>query len=247
MICKKISNLLGLKCYPLSDDGMIALVDNAFTFQDGDSLPVYVEQIGDAIRYFVDGETILHFMGRGAKSVNGVSKSIRKIVEKNGVTLNHEGIIEILANEQDADVIFNKYLKSLFEIVAWEEDNSVDAPDPQFLVEEVRMYLKTIDPEMTQEPSPEYIGISGHKYTFDFLHGDDAILTIGTHASAVNAAFRKIYDINNNNPISSYVIIDDRENKEEAKSQQILFSTVASKISTVSSLEKRAVSSKFKH
>ena len=70
MICHQFSSLLGFECHPLSEDGSVAAISSPFTFEDGDSLPLFVESVNGQVRFFDDGATLMHFIGRGVRIEN---------------------------------------------------------------------------------------------------------------------------------------------------------------------------------
>jgi Domain of unknown function DUF1828 len=242
MICEQLSTLLGIKCHPLTDDGTVALVDTAFKFQDGDFVPVYVQQIANQVRFFDAGETVMHFIGRGV-SINDAkgAKFVKKIAEQNGSTFNENGEIESWANQDNASEAFAKYMGVMLGLVRWEHDQIGVATDTSLLIEEVSMYFRAAYPDKIQTPSPEYIGISGHRYKFDFIHGDDAVLAISTHHASVASALKKLIDLNQlaeNNTLSPLVVIDDRYDKEEADNQTKVLAAAA-RVLPMTSLESK--------
>ena len=243
MIYEQLSSLLGIKYHPLTDDGTVALVDTAFKFQDGDYVPVYVQHIANQVRFFDAGETVMHFIGRGVRINNAKNAMfMKKIAEQNGSIFNENGEIESWANQDNASEAFAKYMGAMLGLVRWEHEQIGVATDISLLIEEVSMCFKAAYPDKAQTPSPEYSGISGHKYKFDFIHGDDAVIAISTHHSAVAAALKKLIDLNQlaaNSSLSALVVIDDRYDKEEADNQTKVL-TAAARVLPMSTLEKSA-------
>jgi hypothetical protein len=123
MINAKVSELLGFVCHYLNDENTLAVIDTPFLFQDGDSIPVYVEQPDSKLRFFDDGEVIWHFMGRGVPlDEPGQSKFIADLAAPYGVALNGEGELEIWANAGQEPAAFARYISAMLAIVRWEED-----------------------------------------------------------------------------------------------------------------------------
>ncbi|MHB1236379.1 MAG: DUF1828 domain-containing protein [Gallionella sp.] len=218
-------------------------MDTAFKFQDGDYVPVYVQQIANQVRFFDAGETVMHFIGRGV-SINDAkgAKFMKKIAEQNGSTFNENGEIESWANQDNASEVFAKYMGVMLGLVRWEHDQIGVATDTSLLIEEVSMCFRAAYPDKKQTPSPEYIGISGHKYKFDFIHGDDAVLAISTHHASVASALKKLIDLNQlaeNITLSPLVVIDDRYDKEEADNQTKVLAAAA-RVLPLTSLESKA-------
>ena len=139
---------------------------------------MYVQHVAGQVRFFDAGETILHLMGRGVDlSAPGKIKFLKTIAEKNGTVINTSGEIEVYESEINASNAFAKYLSTLLNIVKWETDQQGISTDVDTFVEEVRMYFQAAYPSQIQLPSPEYVGISGHVYKFDFIHGDSAVFS----------------------------------------------------------------------
>lgn len=231
MICSQISNLLGVSCHPLNDDGSIALIDTPFAFEDGDMLPVYMESLGGQIRFFDDGETIMHFHGRGVV-IDGLNKVkfIKKIADSQGISLTNSGELEIWSSESEAPSAFAKYLSALIGLVDWEKDQIGQSTDTSILVEEVAQCLRAWKPNALLTPSPEYVGISGQTYKLDFDFNHEAVIAISPHHSAVSAAIKKLVDIKSS-PVNSHVkvlaVIDDRYDSKAAKREGLIMDALA--------------------
>lgn len=243
MICHQLTTLLGYQCHPLTDDGSVALVDTSFTFQDGDFVPVYVQHVAGQVRFFDAGETILHLMGRGVDlSTPGKIKFLKTIAEKNGTTINLSGEIEVYEQEVNASNAFAKYLSTLLSVVKWENDKQGISTDTDALVEEVSMYFKAAYPNEVQSPSPEYVGISGHVYKFDFIHGDSAVLAVTPHHTSISSAIKKLVDLNQvsiNSNLNTLIVIEDRHDSKAANNETKVL-TAISKVLPMSVLEKQA-------
>jgi hypothetical protein len=123
MINENVSQLLGFEYEPLDDDGSVGLIATPFLFEDGDGVPVYVEESDGKIRFFDDGEVILHFMGRGVPlDEKGDTDFIRELIAYTGATLNKSGEIEAWANASDAPEAFARYLSAVLAMVRWEHE-----------------------------------------------------------------------------------------------------------------------------
>lgn len=243
MICHQLTTLLGYQCHPLTDDGSLALIDTSFTFQDGDFVPVYVQQVAGQVRFFDAGETILHLMGRGVNLASaGKIKFLKTIAEKNGTAINSSGEIEVFEQEANASNAFAKYLSTLLSIVNWENEQQGISADIDTFVEEVSFYFKAAYPSQIQSPSPEYVGISGHVYKFDFIHGDSAILAVTPHHASISSAIKKLVDLNQvsvNNGLNTLIVIEDRHDLKAASNETKVL-TAISKVLQMSVLEKKA-------
>lgn len=121
MITSNVSELLGFACHHLENDGSVAVIDTPFLFEDGDSIPVYVEEIGGRLRFCDNGEVIWHFMGRGVPlDEPGSANFMQEIVAPRGARLNSDGELEVWADATEAQAGFARYISAIFAIVGWE-------------------------------------------------------------------------------------------------------------------------------
>lgn len=219
------------------------MIDTPFRFQDGDFLPVYVEHIGNHVRFFDGGETLLHFDGRGIKFTKSSSaKFLKNIATENGASVNSEWEIESWATGEFAAQAFEKYLSTMIHIVHWEHKQIGVSTDLSLFLDEVSMCFKSAFPNEVQTKSEEYVGISGHKYRFDFIHGNRAVLAVNTHHASVAGALKKLIDlkqISENLSLSTLVVIDDRYDKQAADNESKVLTAVSS-VLPMSVLESKA-------
>lgn len=243
MICSQISKLIGVSCYPLSEDGTVAYIDTSFVFEDGSSVPVFVEKVGDQLRFFDDGETILHLRGRGlALEDNRKTKFLRRLASMSQVALNEMGELEIWALVNDAPKAFARYMAAMLAVARWEADQIGVATDLSLMVSEVAMCLRAIKPEAEIIEEPEYVGISGHKYKLDFKFEGNAVIATSPHPNAVSSAAKKLLDIRaaaENQGIKIIVVLDDRHDPEAAKREGLILDSVAN-VWMMRRLEKQA-------
>ena len=123
MICTHISEIIGLSCHPLSDDGNVAMIDTPFVFADGDNIPVFVEKLGGKVRFFDDGGAILHLRGRGVfLDDHRKTRFIKNLAGPNGVALSDMGELEIWTDSADAPAAFAKYVSTMLALVKWEHE-----------------------------------------------------------------------------------------------------------------------------
>lgn len=243
MICSQISSLIGVSCHPLSEDGNVAFIDTSFTFQDGSGVPVYVEKVGKQIRFFDDGEVILHLRGRGvALDDKKKTKFLKNITEPNSVMLSEAGELEIWSSANEAPAAFAKYISAILSLVRWESDQIGVATDLSLLISEVALCLRVLKPTAQISEGPEYVGISGHKYKLDLNFDGEAVLAISTHHAAVSSAAKKLLDIRGameNDGLKVLVVIDDRHDSETAKKEGLILDAVAN-VWMMTRLEKEA-------
>lgn len=229
MICQNIESLLGFACHPLNESGSVAMVETPFTFADGDDLPVFIEKTGAHVRFFDDHEVAHHFLGRGLRNKQGGINThfITRAIQPYGLTLNdHE--IEVWAPLEDAKDAFAKYIGGLMAVVAWEKSNEGVSQDIKSLVEEVSVLLQMWRPDSSISSSPEYQGVSRTKYCLDFTLDGEAVIVATPHPNSVGSALRKMVDIAGaNQDVQFRVIIEDRHDKEGAKTQSVILSSMA--------------------
>lgn len=231
MICSQISKLIGISCHPLTEDGSVAYIDTSFAFEDGASIPVFVEKVGNHVRFFDDGETILHLRGRGLSlDDNRKTKFLKNLAAPTQVNLTEMGELETWAAINDAPKAFSRYLAAILAVARWEADQIGVATDLSLLISEVAMCLRVVKPQAEIVERPEYIGISGHKYKLDFKFDGDAVIATSPHPNAVSSAAKKLLDIRaaaENQGIKIVVVLDDRYDPDAAKKEGLILDSVA--------------------
>ncbi|MGS1115990.1 DUF1828 domain-containing protein [Castellaniella sp. UC4442_H9] len=243
MTCDQLQTTLGLSCHPLNEDGSIAMISTPFTFDDGDGVPVYVESTSDHIRFFDDGGIVMHFMGRGLSFEDSrKTKFLKNIAVNHDAVFTDEGELEVWAKKNQASSGFAKYMAAMLSIVAWEKDQKGASVDTTLLVEEVAMCLQAWKRDAVIDKEPEYVGISGHSYKLDLSLNGEAIIAISPHPASVSASLKKMVDIISaprNKDIAMKVILDDRKQPKEAKSEGAILNAVAT-VLMMSTLERLA-------
>lgn len=231
MICSHLSELTGLSCYPLNDDGSVAMIATPFVFEDGDEVPVFVENIAGKVRFFDDGGVLMHFLGRGLKfDSKKKSRFIQSIAGSNGAAMNDDGEIEVWSSVADAGVGFAKYMSTILELVSWEKEQKDVNHDMALFIEEVAFCLMSWKKHSTLTRQPEYKGISGHLHKLDFALDGEAIVAIAPRARSVSAALRKMIDVTSspaNQDLTIKVILDDRKDPEGAKAESLVLGAVS--------------------
>lgn len=246
MICDELSTLLGIDCLPISDDGSIARIESPFAFDDGDSLPIYVQTFNGQLRFFDDGGVLMHFVGRGMNFDDGrKSRFVRAAAEVNGAVLTESGDVEVWAPIETAPIAFAAYIATLLHISSWEREQRGTNVDTTVLIDEVAMCLRAWKPEAELIPEPEFNGISTQRHKLDFLFDGQGVLATSPHPNSVSAAIRKLLDIRSesqNAGVSLLVVIDDRDDDEAADREGRVLQAVA-KVLPFSNLEKNATRS----
>lgn len=243
MICSKISEMIGFECHPLSDDGSVAMIDTPFVFSDGDEMPVFVEKVAGQVRFFDDGNVILHFRGRGVSMDDKrQTRFLKNIAEPNGVQLNEMGELEIWSKAEAAPSAFAKYMATLLAVRAWEVGQEGVVTDTSLFLDEVTMCLRAWQPQASIRDGREYAGISGHTYKMDLEFDGRPVLAVGTHSAAVNSAAKKLLDVNaaaRDSRPDVLVVMDDRHDPELAKREGLVLESVCT-VMMMTKLERNA-------
>ncbi len=243
MICSSISEMIGFECHPLADDGSVAMIDTPFAFPDGDEIPVFIEKMAGHVRFFDDGATILHLLGRGVSlDDHRKTKFIRNLAEPNGVVLTDLGDLEIWARQEDAPIAFAKYISTMLALSSWETDQSGVSTDTSLFLDEVAMCLKAWKCSVPLHEGREFTGISGHVYKMDYEFDGGAVLAIGTHPATVSYTAKKLLDIraeSQNDALKILLVIDDRRDADAAKSQGLVLDSL-SNVMMMTQLQRRA-------
>ena len=235
-----LSEQFGFDCHSI--DATVSMIESPFNFLNGERLPIYTQELHNKIRIFDGGETILHFLKSGMDFTQSKKLAfITNAIEPYGVSLSASGEIEIYVDITNPKEAFSKFVYAMFAITSWELENDGKNIDGSILVSEVAMFFRAAYPSDAQVPSEEFVGISGHKYKFDFIHGDKAVLAITPHTSSVAAAIKKIIDLSlkDDNKIKPFVVIDDRTNKIGAENEMKIISAI-SPVMAFSKLEVKA-------
>lgn len=243
MICSQISELLGFTCQPLSDDGSVALIDTPFSFEDGASVNVFVEKMGSQIRFFDDGEILLHFLGRGVR-LDGARQTrfIKTIADSHGVSFTEQGELEIWTSSLTASSAFASFTSTLVGLIEWEKGQIGVASDLSLLISEVALCLQAWKPVAKLTNNPVYTGISGHVYKFDFDFDGQGVIAITPHHASVSSAIKKLVDIlsaPDNQKMKIMVVIDDRQDPVGAAKESLILDAV-SNVMSMTALEKQA-------
>lgn len=243
MICHRMSEILGITCHPLTDDGLVAMIDSPFRYRDGDDVPIFVEKLGPHIRFFDDGGALLHLFSRGISlDDHRKTKFIKSIAEANDVQLNSLGELEIWSTEKDAPAAFANYLCAILSLVKWEADQIGVSTDISLYLDEVAMCLRAWKPLSEVTAGPEYTGISGHTYKLDFSVDRDAVIAITPHHASVSSAAKKLLDIRATEEYAELkiiVIMDDRQEADAAKREGRVLESVGN-VMMMSALERNA-------
>lgn len=234
MICDNLSKSLGFDCSPVTEAGNIVLVSTPFRFDDGDTVPVFAEQIGEVTRFFDDGQTLMHFIGRGMRLDNAKNtRFLRNAAKEHGANFTDDGEIEMWASASDTSHAFGCFMKSLLQIVAWEREQRGSATDETEFVEQVAMALRAWKPQAPLTEGPVFEGVSGKNYALDFSFDGDGVIATSPHPNAASSALHKLVDIHGllaNESSKFLVVIDDRFDPDAATREAKVMQVVATVI-----------------
>lgn len=243
MICETLSKTLGFDCSPITASGDVVLISTPFRFDDGDALPVFAETAAGQIRFFDDGQSMMHFIGRGVRLENGKNtRFMRSAAKEHGAVFNELGEIEVWAPLTDAPSAFARYLNSLLALVSWERDQRGAATDETQFVEEVVMALRAWKPDALLIENPAFEGVSGRAYTLDVSFEGAGVVATGPHPNAISSVLHKLVDIHGlmaNATTKFLVVIDDRIDPDAAKREALIMQSVAT-VTPFTALERRA-------
>lgn len=250
MICHQFSSLLGFECHPLTEDGSIAVISSPFKFEDGDALPLFVESINGQVRFFDDGATLMHFIGRGVRIENKKNSTfLANAAQRHGGTFNESGEIEFWAPEHAAPLAFARYLASLMDIVSWERDQQGMNSDISVFIEEVGIALRAWKPEAEIVRSPPFVGVSGKAYELDYLVDGRPVVATGPRPQSATWVLHKLVDIKGviaHADMSPLIVIDDRLDPDGADQESKVLQSVGTAVK-FTDLEARAMAPTRNH
>lgn len=130
MISLDIKELLGFDYDFLDDEKKLAAIYTPFIFQDGDSVPVYIEEVGERLRFFDDGGAIWHFISRGVPlDEPGQAQFIEDLARPTGVSLNREDELELWIDPTQVRASFTCFMSAMLATVRWEYEHFARSQD----------------------------------------------------------------------------------------------------------------------
>lgn len=241
MICKDLFQMTGFACQPINQQGSLARISTPFSFADGDPVPVYVQRFAnDVHRFFDDGQTLLHFMGRGMKFPSGHQlRFLSNIANHHGAALNENGVIELFSKGASSADAFAKYMSCLVMVTQWEEDHQGSDSDGAAFAIEMLHALLALHPSKVPTLKPVYTGSSGKRHELDVKLGATGYLAVKPNQKSAAPALYKLVDITNRQSNSSeelVVVIDDRFDSVAAKNMHQVFRGMASNVISFSKI-----------
>jgi Domain of unknown function DUF1828 len=230
MLCQNIQQIIGFECLPLDEQGKVARILSPFKFDDGDSIPIYIENVGNKIRFFDDGGVVMHFLSRGVSFANShKTRFIKTATDRHGLTFTEFGEIEIWSNYDTAPQAFSKYLETLLSITNWENEQRGAISDVSLFIESIAFNLRSWKPHSQLIEHPEYTGISKQKYKLDFKLDQTGIIAVTTNANSISSSIKKILDIRAGSDVELdlLVVIDDRYDRNAANRESLIIQSVA--------------------
>lgn len=233
MLNQQLTTLLGLTCHTLDDEGRIVMIETPFRFTDEDHIPVFVEAVGNQLRFFDDGVALMHFAGRGLNlSTANHQKFLKSAAEGHGARFTDAGEIELWTTASDSANGFSRYVATLLELVRWEHDRKEVSHEAEVFVQEVALCLAAWK-KSPPRPKPKVQGITGREYEFDFDVDGTLVLAISARHQSTSSALHKLVDIKGlpaNQALQTMIVIDDRKDQKTAKSEIMILSSVSSVI-----------------
>lgn len=233
MLNQQLTTLLGLTCHTLDDEGRIVMIETPFRFTDEDHIPVFVEAVGNQLRFFDDGVALMHFAGRGINlSTTNHQKFLKSAAEGHGARFTEAGEIELWTPTAESASGFSRYVATLLELVRWEHDRKEISHEAEVFVQEVAQCLAAWK-KSTPHPKPKVQGITGREYEFDFDVDGTLVLAISSRHQSTSAALHKLVDVKGlpaNQALKTMIVIDDRRDAKAAKSESMILSSVSSVI-----------------
>jgi hypothetical protein len=243
MICDHLTTLLGFDCHALDAGGEVSLISTPFRFADGDAVPVFVQVRNGQVRFFDDGQAVMHFIGRGVRLENRKhARFISTAADAHGTAFSEDGDIEAWAPLAEAPSAFSRYIGTMLELCRWEKDQDGVSGDLSLLVDEVASALMAWKPEALLDLGPSFTGISGKTHKLDFLFDGTGVAVANPHVNSASAVLRRLVDIHGahaNDTLPLMVVIDDRADPEGAKREALILQSVA-KVWTLGALERQA-------
>lgn len=250
MICAELTRTIGIKCQPAALDGSVFTLIHPFVLPDGAPLPIYVEKLGQKIRFFDDGEVLFYLMGRGLRLHDQRNlKFVRALAEPSGAELTADGELELWGSDSDAAESFARYVEALHALVRWVREQDGIATESCVFLDEVALCLRAWKPAAQILAGPELTGVSGYRYRVDFRMNDQLVLAIAPHSAKVSSTIKKILDIRSsteNHDARFMVVVDDRLQSDAAQREGKILDAVAN-VLMMTRLEHNSRSSAQQH
>ena len=241
--CLNVSESTAWDCRVLDSRGTLELCPPV-TFADGAIIPVYVIPAGEgSVEITDDGGFKEHLSRCGLKAALDSRRlgTLEKIVAKWGVGF--DDALSIISENESLSFAFQRYLGALFDAARWELEILNLPPDNTALVQELELYLLAINPESYIERDIPLRGISGNYRKFPMKLNGVLYDAVGTHPASSASMVKKLYDVTaapSNMDAKITVVVDDRKDAEQAKSDIQIYSGLAH-VDKMSGLQQRAM------
>lgn len=245
MICDHLANLLGMNCMPLDEAGTVALIETPFRFDDGDVVQIFVQATADEVRFFDDGTTAWHMVGRGLDVSDGRrhGRVLQGIATDHGLVLTDRLCLEARGSVAAAPEYFARFVAAMLATASWEREHRDTDVDTAILLDDVASLLIKTSPEVELQRAVAMEGVSKQQHTMDFVQGNSVILAVRPQSRSVAAAIRRLIDVKNapaNAELQYRVIMDDRLDPAGALREGSIISAVA-QVTNFRSLERAAL------
>lgn len=229
MICEQLQSLAGIECMPLDEAGSVACIFLPLTFSDGDGMHVFVERVGNLIKFTDGGDVYHHFAGLGMDLSDGRKTAfLKNLASAYDVTLSDDMALECIVSQDKSQKGFADMLATFVSIRDWDAKNDDFQDDEQIFAAEVEMLLRSIHIDSEFGPSVTIKGLTKHEYRIDFTIDGQMVVPVKRHSQSINAALKKILDIMAlpSAPQKPLIVFDDRSATDSQKEAASLLQTV---------------------
>lgn len=214
---------------PLDEAGSVACIFLPLRFADGDGMHVYVEQLGNFVKFTDGGDVFHHFSGLGMDLSDGRKTTfLKNLASAYDVTLTDDMALEcIVSNEQSAKG-FGDMLAAYVSIRDWESKTEDLHDDSHQFAAEVEMLLRSIHVDSTFGPSIVVKGLTNHEYRIDFTVDGKMVIPVRRHSQSISAALKKLLDIMSRPepPERPLIVFDDRNATQSQLEDAALLQTI---------------------
>ncbi len=228
MSCEGLIERLGYECREVGA-GILA-VTTPFSFPDGEPIQFFLDENDGKIVIHDNADTIAHLMGMGWEMEDRRKwKTLKNIIGAFGFDLGDSGVIvgrDVKALEQN---FIAKYVSAMLAVITLEQEYLGLSDEQIAFVEEVELYLKASKPQMELSRRPAITGHSGRVHEFHFEFDGALIDAAKPRGQSTGAILRKAADVINAGIEKRIIVVmDDRIDKDRAKTEIDILSTMVS-------------------
>jgi hypothetical protein len=132
MITVDLRQVLGFRYEFLDDEKTIAAIYTPFFYEDGDSVPVYLEEVNGRQRFCDGGGVVWQLMARGVwLDEPGQEKFIEELTRPTGVVLNSDDELELWVDPDDINASFTRFMCAMLAMVRWDYERFASQRAPR--------------------------------------------------------------------------------------------------------------------